>query len=446
MKKFKKGAASFYIVAFSTLILMIVAMSFAAVIISEVTRTSNDDLSQSAYDSALAGVEDAKLAFYNYQNCKVAEPNITPEEDNGDDNLTCAEIVWYVEKSDNCDMVAKILGRGTGDDVGVAVEEGVGNNMAQFYTCVKFSDTLGDYRSTLSASNLIKVMRAKFDNGVQAKDIAKIRVSWYSEVDQTFNYNNYNSSVGVYFPRLGVTRPATPPTISVAGLQTAGQFSLNDFEITKGDATDKWMVYLTPVNDQAAAAAGKGGNFNKTSYSNGVSQISADDLRKSNDKTKENLPYGVYCDPNAEGEFACSAEITLPGVVNGGDRNDDTFVFVVGLPYGNPTTDFSLEFFCANGQACGTNEAERDSTMASDGSSRRATLKGVQVQVDSTGKANDLFRRVETRLEDTNDFALSIMGPLELFGETNDGSGNGNYALKKDYTVTCEYNFGGPTC
>ena len=59
-KKTKKGAASFYVVAFSTLILMIIATSFAAIIISEVTRTSNDDLAQSAYDSAMAGVEDAK--------------------------------------------------------------------------------------------------------------------------------------------------------------------------------------------------------------------------------------------------------------------------------------------------------------------------------------------------------------------------------------------------
>ena len=70
-KKFKEGAASFYIVAISTLILVIVAASFAAVIISEVTRTSNDDLAQSAYDAALAGVEDAKLAYYNYQKCTI---------------------------------------------------------------------------------------------------------------------------------------------------------------------------------------------------------------------------------------------------------------------------------------------------------------------------------------------------------------------------------------
>ena len=65
---FKEGAASFYVVAFSTMILMVIAASFAAIIISEMNRTSNDDLAQSAYDSALAGIEDAKIAFYNYQN------------------------------------------------------------------------------------------------------------------------------------------------------------------------------------------------------------------------------------------------------------------------------------------------------------------------------------------------------------------------------------------
>ncbi len=71
--RFKRGVASFYIVAISTLILVIIGASFAAVIISAVTRTSNDDLSQSAYDAALAGLEDAKLVLYDYQQCKLVK-------------------------------------------------------------------------------------------------------------------------------------------------------------------------------------------------------------------------------------------------------------------------------------------------------------------------------------------------------------------------------------
>ena len=69
MKRFKQGAASFYMVAITTLVLVIIATSFAAVIIAEIARTSNDDLAQSAYDAAMAGVEDARLAYYNYSNC-----------------------------------------------------------------------------------------------------------------------------------------------------------------------------------------------------------------------------------------------------------------------------------------------------------------------------------------------------------------------------------------
>ena len=96
MKRFKKGAASFYIVSFSTLILVIIAASFATVIISAITRASNDDLSQSAYDAALAGVEDAKLAFANYQRC-LQKTGITPREPDGDGMVTCEEILWWMQ-------------------------------------------------------------------------------------------------------------------------------------------------------------------------------------------------------------------------------------------------------------------------------------------------------------------------------------------------------------
>ena len=95
---FKSGAASFYIVAFSALILTIVAIGFAVVIVSELTRSSNDDLSQSAFDSALAGVEDAKLAFYNYQTC--IERGATATVPNNDDSLSCGEIIYYMETSE----------------------------------------------------------------------------------------------------------------------------------------------------------------------------------------------------------------------------------------------------------------------------------------------------------------------------------------------------------
>ena len=63
MIKTKKGMASLYLVAFTTLLLGVLTMSFVRVMVTESKESSNSDLSQSAYDSALAGIEDAKTAI-----------------------------------------------------------------------------------------------------------------------------------------------------------------------------------------------------------------------------------------------------------------------------------------------------------------------------------------------------------------------------------------------
>ena len=104
--KFKKGAASFYVVAFSTLILLIIAASFTALVIAQITRSSNADLAQSAYDSALAGVEDAKLAFYNYQKC-LAQHETEAEGIDNNPEVTCGEIIYAMEHSDELEGIDK---------------------------------------------------------------------------------------------------------------------------------------------------------------------------------------------------------------------------------------------------------------------------------------------------------------------------------------------------
>lgn len=446
--KNKSGAAAFYVVAFSTLILTIVAIGFAAVIISEVTRSSNDDLSQSAYDSALAGIEDAKLAFYNYQSC--LEKGITSSMDlsmGGD--ITCQDIIYWVEHSDGskdynkpCDMVAHILGRigkyESGDDAGgVIVEESSasGNNMAQAYTCVQIKTNLSDYRGSLSSDNTMRVVKVKLD-GVAANNIDRVRVSWFENDGLTdLKYNNFNSSSeansGVTFRSITSTPPASPPMISVQLVQTGASFNLASFDAVSDGQTNRGTVFLVPTDSDNYASKSKADNyigaFNKEL---GENMVSAAQIVKSNDRTVKNLPYAVYCDPNGGTEFVCSALLSLPKPI-GGERNDETFMFVVSVPYGQPNTDFALEFFC-NGESCGKSTIE--ATELGDGKISQAMLSGVQINIDSTGRANDLYRRVEARLDSADANFPYPLYALQLLGDDD-----GNSLLRKDLTSTIEY-------
>ena len=433
--KFKKGAASFYIVAFSTLILVIVAASFASVIISVVTRTSNDDLSQSAYDSSLAGVEDAKLAYINYAKCVASGAKAASSRPSGGGDVTCADIIYWMEHPD-CDMVGHILGRVGKDDsrevqISDTVVAGpdVDNNLNQAYTCAIINTTLGDYRSNLSATNTTKIVRAQFDNGIASK-IKKVRVSWYSNREgSTYNFTNVINSRVAFQPLMNIVA-ATPPTLSVGLIQTSKSFSLSDFDRSVGSKTDRATIYLVPTNNKVLAGA-NGDTYIGTLKANNENVVPASMLVKSNDKYSKNLPGLVYCDGVSASEYACSAIVELPEPI-GGDRSDETFMFTVSIPYGQPNTDFSMEFWCGNDASSKCSESTEN---IDDEESSRANISGVQVLVDSTGRANDLYRRVETRLETQDTTFITPFYAIQLLGGTND------ILLDKDLTVTSEWDY-----
>lgn len=90
MKSTKKGVASFYIVIFATIIFGVITLSFMRIILSEAGQSSDDDLSRSAYDSAMAGVEDAKTAVNRYYDCISS----------GGNAATCNRATLF---RDNCD-------------------------------------------------------------------------------------------------------------------------------------------------------------------------------------------------------------------------------------------------------------------------------------------------------------------------------------------------------
>ncbi len=427
-RKFKKGAASFYIVAFATLILVVIASSFAIVIISEISRTSNDDLSQSAYDAALAGVEDAKLAYANYRSCLEKSPKYT-DALTADPAVSCQDIVYYMNHPD-CDMVAHILGRiGKNESGEVLIQETTtsSNNMNEAYTCVMIQTVLSDYRASLSANNLYQIVKVNLAGATRAADIKKVKISWYSSREGgIYNFTNFLSGK-VAFQPVKATKAATPPMISVGLVQSAKTFSLSQINgKTENGRTDRATMFFVPTDDANAAKTVNGSNYTGI-YNGSKNVISAEQMASTNDHMKD-LSYAVYCNPNGSEEFLCSVEMNLPEPI-GGDRSDETFMFVVTLPYEQPDTDFSLEFFCAEGRACPSAAGSDNSTA----DPNMAKTDGVQVVVDSTGRANDLYRRVEMRLE-TTDAAFAY--PIYAIQALGDGEGGYGALIQKTVTST----------
>ncbi|MBR5389201.1 hypothetical protein IK146_01430 [Candidatus Saccharibacteria bacterium] len=439
INKFKKGATSIYVVVIGTLLFSVITVSFIRIIINETAKTTNDELAQSAYDSALAGVEDAKTALKRYYECKaVADSGALPTD--------CENIEKFIELGFQranmapdqdgygyCDAVSEALSRRDGSGE-VLVQEQTSNNdsgnIVQAYTCVIIDDSLGDYRSTVNSSTPIRVIPLKTENPAS---VTGIRISWYTEEDGLFSTMNYANADSFYSTNSSLGTP-TPPTVTAQIIQTAGQFTLDQFNSydSSTKATNRGTIVLVPEGDDATANVGTSHPAGSSAithighYSDGTT-ILADSNNHNYNRDTDNQPQKIKCRTTLSDEFACVASIEVPGPINGTDgsgnvteRNANTFFLVLTLPYGNPTTTFSV-------QMCTDRDTPRGDCLEN-GKLSVAEFKGVQIAVDSTGRANDMYSRVEARLEFKDNF------PFAEFALQ--ATGNGDDSIKKNFYVT----------
>lgn len=353
----KKGVASFYVVIFATILFGVITLSFVRIILSESGQSSNDDLSQSAYDSALVGVEDAKRAVDEYYACidRTGSADLCVQEHNGNPLFG----------GDCDDFYLREWLYPNAPDGEVLVEESTTNNSNQAYTCVILSNSVPDYRSTLTADTPTRVVPIGIGSS-SLDDVKSIKFQWYSEVNGTEFYNlDHNGRLD---PKSTST---TPPTISLTLIQTDSQINLNDFN--NSTSTRYSTMVLLPSQ-------------------NGTNTISSNEIAAAgNSDAGTNSPFQIKCEHN---EFACEVNLTGLNLPAGGNA-----MLVVSMPYGDLVTDFAVTL------------------QKSDGSS--INFENVQVSVDSTGRANQLLRRVETRLDPADIFFPYPQYEIEL-GDTGD--------------------------
>lgn len=344
------GAVSLFIVLFTTLLVTIITISFIRIMLSDQRQATAADLSRSAYDSAQAGVEDAKRALLDFQSecasgdarrCATARELINSPVC----NKSLTRIVNYVPNQEV--LVQQVSGDGA-------------DALQQAYTCVKITNQTNDYIGTLSQddSKLVPLV------GVSSFD--SIKLEWFNAKDL-----QQGSSMVVDRPLIadGVpllaqsswTSAATRNRPSIMRTQLI-QFSDRGFSLLDFDG---------------AANAGNVSNANTLFLypSNIASSFSLKNFTSNTRKTATSSPTQTSCvDKLVAGGYACSATITLPTPTGGGNRI--AFLRLMAL---YKTTHYRLTLLDAAGVT--------------------VKFSGVQPQIDSTGRANDLFRRVQSRVE-----------------------------------------------
>ncbi len=392
--KTKKGVASLYVVIFATILFGVITLSFVRVILSESTRSSDDDLSQSAYDSALAGVEDAKRAIKKYY-----DSNMT------DDSLFTS----------NCNEgISRVLyGTASSDEVKLA--ESSSNDTNQAYTCVVVSRQTPDYRASVSSENRTRIVPL----GVNTSSLASVKsieFSWFTNTND-IKYQGLN------YP--GFTNAAIspiPPVISLTLVSMGGEEYIppanNNSPDGNMDATLGYnsTMILYPESRTRCNEIKNQVNAGDKKEVTCLDKNSGIDAKAAADVGGDvHIPYRVECaDENEHTEFACTASI-YPS--DGFMATRDSAFLVVSLPYGDEITAFSVKLKDGTG---GASEA------------KAVMFDGAQISIDSTGRANDLFRRVETRVDITDTYF-----PVPQFALTIGGGGDDSLEKARWVTANC---------
>ena len=364
--KSERGAVSLFVVIFAALLITIVTVSFIRVMINDQNQSSNNDLSQSAYDSAQAGVEDAKRALLRY--LSVCEGG----------SIACSQLAADLS-TDECNAAVRIgnvvggdsEGPSAGDTGEIRIQQSTSVNdeqLDQAYTCTTITLDTADYIGSLTANEakLIPLIAQGTDG---TSDFDRVTIQWFTREDMNVTTNATVDVDPTTNPKpiLDDSEWPTnrPPLLRVGLLQVGNDFTLSQFDYTASGQSNANTVFLYPTLSTVAVQP--------ISFTQRDPRATSPTGSTPVD-TSGNAPTAAQCVPTLdEGGFACTATIILPQPHGGGDRT----AFLRLTPFFNST---SFRVTMSNGASA-------------------VVFDGVQPEIDSTGRANDVFRRVVSRVD-----------------------------------------------
>lgn len=370
MRSTERGAVSIFIVVFASLLITIVTISFLRLMTQTAQEASTVDLSQSAYDAALDGVEDAKRA--------IADPDIT------------------IDSSDGCTQVAQALGKGDNE---VIIEQNEDDaSLSQAYTCVTVDFDAKNVEEQNINENSSILIPLKTKSG---DDFDTIRVGW--------------------------RRPSGPHGTPAVLRSTAQLDSLPQRSSWGGETPALlrvryiWATSESNIDLDDYASVSSDGSFQRAEKSRTKFIVPSDTGLTSsainNEADNDSDPSVAFCTSalsSAASMAGYDCAFNLTNVPAGSSNNAPKFIQITPLYKG---ADVSIELL--------------------DGTTN-VPFNGVQAIVDSTGRAGDVFRRVQARVRlDGVDTSASYPSDALVIGGGD---------LCKDFSITDDPDEYTPNC
>ncbi len=359
LAKQQQGAASIFIVIFFALLISVITLSFIKIVNTGQEESRNSDLSKSAYDSASAGVEDAKRALnlYYQKNC-LKDPTGDPD---------CGVIAAQFDKKD-CSALSNLKDQlGLTVDTAPEVQVKQNSNDQQYnqaYTCANLDFKTDDYVRQIAAGNsdLIPLKGTG--------DFNLIKLQWFRAEDASSPNDDFT-------------------------LRSDSTLPVSD-SIWGGNTPSLMRVELIPFNsgDNASSINNNSRAVFLVPAQSGVDPSSDNITFEANDTGRKGpkplQPILVKC--NTSTEYACTANLKLavPSDLQG-------YYLKVTPLYNQSTFRLSLYYNAVDANV--------------------VQFNGVEPSVDITGRADDVFRRVITRLA-PNDLTQKGLTNLSFDSET----------------------------
>ena len=355
----QSGMVSILTVLFFMIFISILVVSFIKIMSDEQRQATDSDLSSSAMAAAQSGTEDAKRII---QHCLDASPNGYNAKGGG---AACTKMLSSATAADPCTILTGTafgmnglrtqlgINDASGSDGILVGTDTANSSYRQYYTCLTINDQTADLKYSLNEGRSIIIPLKT--SGVPASAIFDWKVS-----DGTYAVNNSLATplqTNADWKSSSVPPQRKPPLLRVQFI--AYDSSGPGFDLNTVNSESR-TLFIYPTGDTSGMAAA-------------VSGIGADGNRGAPGFLRTSSGYPIVPALCSAGTgYSCSKEIN-------------------GL-------SSSRKYYIRLSMLYGDGKMAEVTVRAKDASAGPLRFDQVQYDIDVTGKANDVFRRVQSRV------------------------------------------------